>query len=190
MPRAACLVECDIINTILWQLYNWSCEMLQHVCSHFLYGTIGLRNCLFLQDRWPLPSIFTVYLLKSSHSTTLPIQSQRPGFLPWQFCTATVSPRFRGRSFLVCSSSSPPLLTCRLARATSLCWSILCHSGFSLSSQLSIKACPNTWLLKTLTSVQLQPIIAELCLVMVTYSLSNHSPQYNSIKLFSVPSTE
>ena len=51
-------------------------------------------------------------------------------------------------------------------------------------SQLSIKACPNTWLPKTLTSVQLQPIIAELCPAMVTYSPSNYSPQYKNIKLF------
>ena len=52
------------------------------------------------------------------------------------------------------------------------------------SSQLSNKACPNTWLPKTLTSVQLQPIIAELCPAMVTYSPSIHSPQYKNIILF------
>ena len=57
-------------------------------------------------------------------------------------------------------------------------------------TQLSIKAYPNTWLPKTLTSVQLPPIIAELCPAMVTYSPSNHSPQYKNIKLFSVPSLE
>ena len=51
-------------------------------------------------------------------------------------------------------------------------------------AQLSIKACSNTWLPKTLTSVELQPIIAELCPAMVTYSPSNHSPQYKNIKLF------
>ena len=51
-------------------------------------------------------------------------------------------------------------------------------------SQLSNKACPNTWLPKTLTSVQLQPIITELCPAMVTYSPSNYSPQYKNIKLF------
>ena len=55
--------------------------------------------------------------------------------------------------------------------------------SFFLTTQLSIKACPNAWLPKTLTSVQLQPIIAELCPAMVTYSPSNHSPQYKNIKL-------
>ena len=53
-----------------------------------------------------------------------------------------------------------------------------------LNSQLSIKAFPNTWLPKTLTSVQLQPIIIQLCPAMLTYSPSNHSPQYNNIKHF------
>ena len=52
------------------------------------------------------------------------------------------------------------------------------------TSQLSIKACPNTWLPKTLTSVQLQPNIAELCPAMVTYSPSNHSSQYKHRMLF------
>ena len=51
-------------------------------------------------------------------------------------------------------------------------------------AQLSMKACPNTWLPKTLTSVQLQPNIAELCPAMVTYSPSNHSPQHKNIGLF------
>ena len=57
------------------------------------------------------------------------------------------------------------------------------HWG-TLQAQLSTKACPNTWLPKTLTSVQLQPIIAELCPAMATYSPSNHSPQYKNLKLF------
>ena len=61
---------------------------------------------------------------------------------------------------------------------------ILCITLYTVHSQLSIKACPNTWLPKTLTSVQLQPIIAELCPAIVTYSPSNHSPQYKNIKLF------
>ena len=51
-------------------------------------------------------------------------------------------------------------------------------------SQLSIKACPNTWLPKTLTSVQLQPNIAEHFPAMVTYSPSKHSPQCKSKRLF------
>ena len=45
----------------------------------------------------------------------------------------------------------------------------------------SIEACPNSWPSKTL---KLQPNIAELCVVMVTYSTSNHSPQYKYIKLY------
>ena len=50
-------------------------------------------------------------------------------------------------------------------------------------AQLSITARPNTWLPKTLTSVQLQPNIADLCPAMVTYSSSNHSPQYKYMRL-------
>ena len=50
--------------------------------------------------------------------------------------------------------------------------------------QLSIRACPNTWLPKKLTSLHLQPIIAELCPAMVTYSPSNHSPWNQNIRLF------
>ena len=51
-------------------------------------------------------------------------------------------------------------------------------------SQVSIRACPKTLLPKTLTSVQLQPKIAELFPAMVTYSASNHSLQYKNITLF------
>ena len=70
------------------------------------------------------------------------------------------------------------------------------HCSFSLThkknwpsintyiSQLSIKACPNIWLPKTLTSVQLQPNIAEHCPAMVTYSPSNHSPQCKKKRRF------
>ena len=56
--------------------------------------------------------------------------------------------------------------------------------------QLSIKACPNIWLPKTLISVQLQPNLAEHCPAMVTYSPSNQSPQYKNKRLFSVLSIE
>ena len=55
---------------------------------------------------------------------------------------------------------------------------------FHAPPQLSIKACPNTSLPKTLTSVQLQLNIAELCPAIVTYSPSNHSLQYNNTRLF------
>ena len=41
-----------------------------------------------------------------------------------------------------------------------------------------MKACPNNWLPKTLTSVQLQPELAKLYPAMVTYSPSNHSALY------------
>ena len=40
------------------------------------------------------------------------------------------------------------------------------------------------WLPKTFTSVQLQPNIAELWPAIVTYSPSNHSPQYKYLELF------
>ena len=57
---------------------------------------------------------------------------------------------------------------------------IACILLLLLRTQLSTKACPNIWLPKTLTSVQLQLIIAKLCLAMVTYSPSNDSPQYKN----------
>ena len=49
-----------------------------------------------------------------------------------------------------------------------------------VTTQLSIKVLPYTWLPKTLAFVQFQPNIAELWPAMVTYSPSNHSSQYNS----------
>ena len=41
-----------------------------------------------------------------------------------------------------------------------------------------------TWLPNTLTPVQLKPHIAKLCPAKVTYSPSNHSPQYKCLGLF------
>ena len=81
---------------------------------------------------------------------------------------------------------------CEYGNCTSLALILIGRHRFGLngeyknkdtSAQLSIKACPKTWLPKTLTSVQLQPIIADLCPAMVTFSPSNHSPQYKNIKL-------
>ena len=54
----------------------------------------------------------------------------------------------------------------------------------AMKSQLSIKACPNTWLLKTLTFVLLQPKIAKLYPAMVTYPPFNHNLQYKNIRLY------
>ena len=52
------------------------------------------------------------------------------------------------------------------------------NAAVSSSAQLSSEACPNNWLQKELTSVQLHPNITKLCPAMVVCEQTNINPQY------------
>ena len=65
----------------------------------------------------------------------------------------------------------------------------LCDAELS-KPQLSIEACPKTWLPKTLTSLQLNPNITQLSPAMVAYCHSNLVHNTSKFGFFVVPSIE
>ena len=90
----------------------------------------SLRYFLFLLVSLLDPSIMIWYWSWPSHLTTLPLLSQRRGWLPLWFCTMTESPTFSVGRGLVCSDH---------------CFSafmLLCPRAFSLASARFIQSSP------------------------------------------------
>ena len=81
-----------------------------------------LRCFLFLRVVLPVPSTLIRYWSNSLHSRTLPVRSQRLGWLPTRFCRKTLSPLSNLTRFLVWASHCSLPAMCLLAIACSL-WS-------------------------------------------------------------------